>query len=73
MYPRFGMAYTAIQTAQAQARVAQLKQQDDEASDARAAVFPETRNAEISALWRMAAAIAVILAVVVGAVAWFAG
>lgn len=71
MYPRFGMTYVAIQTAQARARAAQL-QQPDLAPVARAAVFSEAaHNDDAGVLLRMGAVIAVVVAVA-GTVAWFA-
>lgn len=71
MYPRFGMTYVAIQTAQARLRAAQQHQQGNETPDARAAVFSQTYNDEVGALWRMGAVIAVVVAGV-AAILWFA-
>ncbi len=71
MYPRFGMAYTAMYTAQARAHASLLQQQENQAPEARAAVLSEIHNDEAGALWRMSAVIVVIMAVA-GTVAWFA-
>lgn len=69
MYSRFGMTHVAIQAAQARARAAELQQHHDATPHARAAVLA-THDDKKGALWRMAAVVAVIVAVV-GTIAWF--
>jgi len=70
MYPRFGMAHVAIQTAQARARAAQTTQRHDAAPAAYRAVFSDpVHNGDLGVLWRMAGIIAVIAAVT-GIFAW---
>ena len=71
MYSRFGMTHIAVEAAQARMRAAQLQQHNNQRSEARAAVPSDAHNDEAGALWRMAAVIAVILALV-GNFAWFA-
>lgn len=72
MYPRFGMAHVAIQTAQARARATQTPQRHEVAPPVHPAIFSDVAdNDEAGVLWRMAAII-VVIAALSGAVAWFA-
>lgn len=69
MYPRFGMTYVAILTAQARARGIQPHQQSGAAPVTAAPVFSGADNEVVGALWRMGAVIAVIAALA-GSVMW---
>jgi hypothetical protein len=62
MYPRFGMTYVAILTAQARARAAHFHPQDGDGPRAYGPCFRTQIVTVTGALWRMGAVIAVITA-----------